>query len=130
MALKPEVREAIFHLLRRSLREQCPPMVCTKDSATCYEVIGNSPMPYGSTRKIVPGMYFASAVVHRNMVSFHFMPVYYRLKDYAAVAPTLIRSLKGKACFNFRKLDQIDEAELDAMLKKGALAWKKLGYMK
>jgi len=130
MALKPEIRKAIFGRLRTSLKELCPPMVCSKDSATCYEIIGNTPLPYGSTKRIVPGMYFASAVVHKDMVSFHFMPVYYRLKDYAGVAPTLLKNLKGKACFNFRSVDQIDAAELDAMLKQGAQAWKKLGYMK
>jgi hypothetical protein len=130
MALKPEIRDAIFDRLKTSLNKQCPPMVCSKDTATCCEIVGNSPVPYGSTKKIVPGMYFASAVARKDMVSFYFMPIYYHRKDYVDIAPTLLRSLKGKACFNFRKVDQIDRSELDAMLRKGAQAWKKLGYMK
>jgi hypothetical protein len=64
------------------------------------------------------------------MVSFHFMPIYYHREDFVDAAPTLLKSLKGKACFNFKKVEQIDERELDAMLKKGAQAWKKMGYMK
>jgi hypothetical protein len=130
MALKPEIRKAIFQKLKTSLGKQCPPMVCFKDTASCYEIIGNTPVPYGSTKKIVPGMYFASAVPRKDMVSFYFMPIYYHRQDYVDVAPTLLKSLKGKACFNFKKVEQIDERELDAMLKKGAQAWKKLGYMK
>lgn len=130
MALKPEIRKAIFDKLKASLRKQCPPMVCARDRANCYEIIGNTPVPYGSTKKIVPGMYFASAVAHNDMVSFHFMPIYYHQKDFVDVAPNLLKNLKGKACFNFRKVEHIDEKELDAMLKKGAQAWKQLGYMK
>jgi hypothetical protein len=130
MALKPQIRKAIFDKLKASLNKQCPPMVCSKDTADCCDIIGNIPHPYGSTKKIVPGMYFASAVSHKNMVSFHFMPIYYHEKDYVGVAPTLLKSLKGKACFNFKKVEEIDENELDAMLEKGAQAWKKLGYMK
>jgi hypothetical protein len=130
MALTPEIREAIFDRLKASLKKQCPPMVCTKDTDACYEIIGNAPVPYGSTKKIVPGMYFASAVTHNDFVSFHFMPIYYRQKDYAGVCPTLLKSLKGKACFNFKKVEQIDTKELETMLATGGKAWKKLGYMK
>lgn len=129
MALKPGIRNAIFDKLKASLEKQCPPMVCSKNTVSCFEIIGNTPVPYGSTKKIVPGMYFASAVARKDMVSFYFMPIYYHQKDFIDVAPTILRSLKGKACFNFKKVEQIDENELDAMLKKGAKAWKRLGYV-
>jgi hypothetical protein len=130
MALKSEIRKAILDKLKSSLEKQCPPMVCSKSNATCFEIIGNAPVPYGSSKKTVPGMYFASAVARKDMVSFYFMPIYYHRKDYVDIGPTLLKSLKGKACFNFRKVDQIDDNELDALLKKGGEAWKKLGYMK
>jgi hypothetical protein len=130
MPFKPETRKAIFDKLKSSLRKQCPPMVCSKDKPDCYEVIGNKPVPYGSTKKIVPGTYFASAVARKDMVSYYFMPIYYDKKDFVDVAPSLIKSLKGKACFNFKKVEQVDEKEIDAMLMKGVQAWKKLGYMK
>lgn len=130
MPLNPEVRNTIFDKLKASLEKQCPPMVCTKDKADNFEIIGNKPVPYGSTKKIVPGMYFASTVARKGMVSFYFMPIYYDKKNYTDIAPTLLKSLKGKACFNFKKVEQVDEKELDALLKKGSQVWKKLGYMK
>ena len=105
-------------------------MVCLKNTSNTFEIIGNKPVPYGSTKRIVPGMYFASAVARRDMVSFHFMPIYYNKKAYVDVAPTLLKSLKGKACFNFRKPEQIERKELDALLRKGKKVWKKLGYMR
>lgn len=130
MPLKPEVRKAIFGSLREALREHCPPMVCAKETPTAYELIGNTPLPYGSRKKIVPGIYFASVVARKDMVSFYFMPIYYHHEEYADIAPRLIGCLKGKACFNFRRTDQIDRKELDSLLKRGARAWKRLGYVR
>jgi hypothetical protein len=40
-------------------------MVCSKDTSDTYEIIGNKPVPYGSTKKMVAGMYFSSVVVER-----------------------------------------------------------------
>ena len=130
MPLKPEIRKAIFDRIKTELTKQCPPMVCVKDEPNCYEIIGNTPVPYGSTKKIVPGIYFASTIARKDMVSFHFMPIYYDKDRYATIAPNLLKSLKGKACFNFKKVEQIDQKEMVALLKQGALVWKKRGYMK
>lgn len=130
MPLTPETRKAIFARLSACLKEHSPPMVCSKDTAKCVELIGNTPVPYGSTKKIIPGMYFASLVARKDVVSFYFMPIYYHEKDFAGIAPTLMKRLKGKTCFNFTKPEQIDEKEMDAMLERGVRAWKKLGCVK
>jgi len=129
MPLTPTARESIFGKLKSALERQCPPMVCLKNKAGVYEIIGNKPVPYGSTKKIVPGMYFASVVARKDMVSFYFMPIYYRVELFAPVAPTLLKSLKGKACFNFRKVEHVDEKELKALLATGIRAWKKQQYV-
>ena len=42
----------------------------------------------------------------------------------------MIKSLKGKACFNFKKPEQVAEKELNAFLKAGVKAWQEQGYMK
>ena len=92
--------------------------------------MGNKPVPYGSTKKIVPGMYFSSAVARKDMVSFYYFPLYYHEKDFKDTIPTMIKCLKGKTCFNFKKPEQVNTKELNALLKKGVQAWKKNGYMK
>jgi len=130
MPLKSEVRKSIFNKLRTSLEKQCPPMVCAKDTPDSYEIIGNIPVPYGSTKKIIPGMYFSSTVARKDMVSFYFLPAYFEKKEFARIAPTVMKYLKGKSCFNFRKEEQVVERELDSLLKKGLEVWKKQGYVK
>lgn len=129
MGQKPAAQKVVFDLLRSSLMKQCPPMVCSKDTGDKFEIVGNTPVPYGSTKKIIPGMYFASVAVRKQMVSMYFFPIYYHQRDFAEVAPTLLKRLKGKACFNFTRAEQIDIKELDALLRRGVRAWKKIGYV-
>ncbi|HRH49386.1 MAG TPA: DUF1801 domain-containing protein [Panacibacter sp.] len=130
MPLSPEVRKDIFEKIRSALEKQAPPMVVSKEHLDVFELSGNKPVPYGSKKEIVPGMYFSSVVARKDMVSFYFFPLYYHEDDFKDLIPTMIKCLKGKTCFNFKKSEQVDEKELNALLKKGVKAWKKNGYMK
>ena len=129
MALTPESRNEIFDKLKSALEKHSPPMVISKNKAGVFELMGNKPVPYGSKKTIVPGMYFSSAVARKEMVSFYFFPIYYRQEDFLELIPTLSKCLKGKTCFNFKKPEQVSEKELKSLLKKGVQVWKKLGYM-
>ena len=93
-------------------------------------LIGNKPVPYGYDKKIIPGMYFASVAQRSDSVAFYFFPIYYHTAEFKKVAPSLIKCLKGKTCFHFKKEEQINRKELDALLKLGGKAWKAEGYMK
>ena len=96
MPLTPEVQKLIFITIKASLVKCSPPMVITKDKKGVFELIGNKPVPYGSTKKIVPGMYFSSVVMRKDMISFYFFPLYYHEKDFEKTIPTLKKYLKGK----------------------------------
>jgi len=128
MPLTPEAKKEISDKLRRVLLKCTPPMVIAKQSPNGLELMGNKPVPYGYAKKIVPGMYFSSFVVRKDMVSFYFFPMY-MADGFKELIPNMLKTLKGKTCFNIRKPEQVDEKELLALLKKGMAAWKKLGYM-
>ncbi len=130
MALSEEVKNNIFSKLKKALEDCCPPMVIVKQSDMGMELMGNKPVPYGYSKKMVPGMYFSSAVVRKDMISFYFFPIYGNVEAFSGLAPTLFKSLKGKTCFNFKKAEQVDEKELAALLNKGVEVWIKMGYMK
>ena len=130
MPLSPATRKNIFNKLKTALKKQSPPMVVSKNTADTYEVMGNKLVPYGSKKTIVPGMYFSSTVARKDMVSFYFLPAYFDRKELMRIAPTVMKYLKGKSCFHFKKEEQVVEKELDALLKKGVAIWKKQGYVK
>ena len=123
------IREKIFNTLKKNIKKFSPPMVQYDSAHHDLNLIGNKAVPYGSDKKIIPGMYFASIAHRKQSVTFHFFPCYLntRLKS---IAPTLYKCLKGKTCFHFKKPDQVNEKELQTLLKAGVRAWKKAGYMK
>jgi hypothetical protein len=128
MPLTPEIKEAIYSKLKKNLKKFTPPMVAGSSSSEDYAIIGNKPVPYGYDKKIIPGMFFASITFRKDSVAFYFFPSY--MADLKSTAPTLYKCLKGKTCFHFKKAEQVNEKELNALLKKGVAAWKKMGYMK
>lgn len=130
MPLTSEDKKNIFNTLKTALEKQTPPMVVSKDKEGVYELMGNKPVPYGSKKTIVPGMYFSSVVTRKDSVNFYFFPIYFHFDDYKNISPSILKCLKGKTCFHFKKPEQVNEKELNAMLKKGLQAWKKQGYMK
>lgn len=79
---------------------------------------------------MVPGMYFASALIRKDNVSFYFFPIYDHQKDFEKLIPTLLKCLDGKTCFHFKKEEQVVEKELRAMFKKGIEAYEKQGWVK
>ena len=130
MPLTAEDRKQIFDSIKSVLQKQCPPMLVSKDKEGVYELMGNKPVPYGSKKTIIPGMYFSSVVARNDMVSFYFFPIYFHAPDFIDLIPTMAKCLKGKTCFNIKKREQVNTKELNALLKKGVAAWKKQGYMK
>ena len=130
MPLTPEIQQAIFQPIKKVMEKYVPPMVVSKDKEGVFELMGNKPVPYGSKKVMVPGMYFSSVVVRKDMISFYFFPIYYHIPDFIGLIPTMSKYLKGKTCFNFKKPEQVNVKELNALFKKGVQAWKKNGYMK
>ncbi|MCX6291154.1 MAG: hypothetical protein NT126_05260 [Bacteroidetes bacterium] len=120
----------ILDTIRATMKKHAPPMVVSKNGAEGLELMGNKPVPYGSKKIMVPGMYFCSVIMRKDSVNFYFFPIYFHLDDYKEKCPSILKYLKGKTCFHFKKLEQVNKKELDAMLKTGVQAWKKMGYMK
>ncbi len=125
-----ESKKQLFEALKLALKKLSPPMAISKDKTGVFELIGNKPVPYGSKKTIVPGMYFSSVVARKDSVNLYFFPLYFHYHHYKEISPSILKCLKGKTCFHFKKPEQINEKELNAMLKKGVQAWKKMGYMK
>lgn len=129
MPLTDESRKLIFNTLKKNLDIFSPPMiVASRPLHYDYEIIGNKPVPYGSSKKIIAGMFFAGIANCKDSVAFHFFPSY--MSDLKSSAPSLYKFLKGKTCFHFKAPEQVNEKELNALLKKGVDTWKKAGYMK
>lgn len=129
MPLAIETGKEIFEKMKSIMQRQVPPLMVGKNTKDNFELIGNIPVPYGSTKKIVPGMFFASVLLNKTMVSLHFFPMYMVKDVFEPLVPNMIKLLKGKTCFNIKDVKEINEKELNTLFKKGVEVWKKSGYV-
>jgi len=69
--------------------------------------------------------YFGGTVIKKTMVAFYFFPIYTHPKSFELPA-AIKKNLKGKSCFNFKKLDDEQEKAIAQLLKEGADFYKKI----
>lgn len=72
-------------------------------------------------------IHFGSARIGKNYVSYYFMPMYAGITD--GLSPALKKRMQGKACFNFKEVDDALFDDLKTLTKRGYLAWKKLEWV-
>ena len=64
-------------------------------------------------------IFFGSAQIKKNYVSFYLMPVYMYPDLLSNVSPELKKHMQGKSCFNFKKVETPLFEELSQLTKQG-----------
>ncbi|HLK29087.1 MAG TPA: hypothetical protein VKT28_10960 [Puia sp.] len=75
-------------------------------------------------------IWFASALVQKGYVGFYYMPIYTQHdKINKLIAPELLKTLKGKACFHIKKPDAVIYSQIKDALKIGYNCYKEMGWV-
>ena len=64
-------------------------------------------------------LFFASAQIKKNYVSFYLMPVYMYPDLLKNISPELKKHMQGKSCFNFKKFEKSLFDELKQLTQQG-----------
>src|SRR5205085_2613372 len=64
-------------------------------------------------------LYFAGVRSGKSYTSFYFMPVYCSSALLRSMSPELKRRMQGRACFNFKQVDDALFAELAQLIRTG-----------
>lgn len=75
-------------------------------------------------------LFFASAQIKKNYVSFYLMPVYMYPDLLKNISPELKKHMQGKSCFNFKKVEPELLDELNQLVNKGFERLMKEEYSK
>jgi hypothetical protein len=110
---------AIFEQLKDILKPYAGAMTVKADTADTYYLDG----PYSEKWK--KELFFGSAQVKKNYVSFYLMPVYMYPELLNNVSPELKKHMQGKSCFNFKKVEPALFEELAALTRRAAENFKK-----
>ena len=102
----------VFDHLKNILEPFAPKLTVTAATSSAYSLDG----PYSEKWK--KELFFGSAQLKKNYVSFYLMPVYMYPDLLEGISPALKKHMQGKSCFNFKKVEPELFQELADLAKK------------
>jgi hypothetical protein len=108
----------VFEELKKILAAHAEGLTGKTDTPDTYYLDG----PY--SKKWKKELFFGSAQIKKNYVSFYLMPVYMYPELLSDISPELKKHMQGKSCFNFKKVEPELFQELEALTRKGAKKFK------
>ena len=103
---------SVFEQLKSILKPYAEKMTLKVDTSDTYYIDG----PYSEKWK--KQLFFGSAQVKKNYVSFYLMPVYMYPELLQDISPELRKRMQGKSCFNFKKVETELFKELSDLTRK------------
>ncbi|WP_316839552.1 hypothetical protein [Pedobacter gandavensis] len=97
------------------------------NSETAYELWSEKEVVVDGKKRL--GWFFASVVIKKADVGFYFMPVYLEPEMKTTFGPKLLKHLKGKSCFHFKKLDVELVSMIESALAEGFKLYKEKGWV-
>lgn len=101
--------------------------------APFLNVINDEPGKYyletGYSEKWKKPLFFGSAIVQKNYVSFYLMPVYMFPDLLEGISPALKKRMQGKSCFNFKQEDEVLLTELEALTRQSFARFQQEGLV-
>ena len=101
--------------------------------ASSLNVIDDQPDKYyletGYSEKWKKPLFFGSAIVQKNYVSFYLMPVYMYPDLLEGISPALKKRMQGKSCFNFKQVDETLLAELEGLARRSFTRFQQEGLI-
>lgn len=102
----------VFEQLKNILQPYAKNLTVKTDTSDTYYLNG----PYSERWK--KELFFGSAQIKKNYVSFYLMPVYMYPELLKDISPELKRHMQGKSCFNFKNVEPDLIRELDDLTRK------------
>jgi hypothetical protein len=108
----------VFEQLKNILKPYAQKLTLKADTSDSYYLDG----PYSEKWK--KKLFFGSAQIKKNYVSFYLMPVYMYPELLKDISPELKKRMQGKSCFNFKKVEPELFEELAELTYKGVEKFK------
>ena len=106
--------QALFERIRAMFRKHEPSCVLRCDEPGRYYLDTNEVRAKDGYRTM-----FGGVEIKKNYVSAHLMPVYLHRDLLDGVGDGLRKRMQGKSCLNFKKIDEGQLTELEALIDEG-----------
>src|SRR6266498_4075275 len=108
----------VFEQLKNILQPYAEKLTLKADTSDTYYIDG----PYSEKWK--KQLFFGSAQIKKNYVSFYLMPVYMFPDLLRDISPQFKKHMQGKSCFNFKRVESDLFKELAELTRKGVERFK------
>ena len=108
----------VFEHLKGILQPYAQNLTVKTDTPDTYYLDG----PYSERWK--KEIFFGSAQIKKNYVSFYLMPIYMYPELLNDISPELRKHMQGKSCFNFKKVEPDLFKELRELTRQGVEKFK------
>lgn len=122
-----EAKIEIFREIKKILTQYESKLEVRGDTDEAYHLYGKKEVQIG--KRLYKGMYFASVVINKGFVGFHFFPIYTHSTEFKDLDKPLMECMKGKSCFNIKKNEPDIYKGIKKALKKGYSLYKKINYV-
>ena len=125
--------EAVYQELAQIVKKYAPPFKITSTGAR-----GKSSLQLTVPKPVaIPGAYggkptdlmMAAAILQKGYVGFYLMCVCMNPETKKKLSPSLLKLLKGKSCFQVKKLDEGLKKDIEAALELGTKFYKERGWV-
>jgi len=119
----PEDFPVVFQQLKNVIAVYAPPLIVKKETGKEYHLYSTKHIELAGRK--YDEIYFAGVIIHKQFVSFYFFPLYTHPHFFADIPTEFKKYLKGKSCFNIKKLDLEILNQVKQLLQKGFDLYKK-----
>ena len=132
MSIKNSELKSVFDRLRGLLAARASEFALAYDTTDRYGLeapVGPATLRSWGGRLRTPNIPIGWVEIRKAYVSYHLMGVDGNAKLLASLSATLRARMHGKACFNFRTLDDIPLRELDTVTAESFAGLKRAGFI-
>ena len=119
--------QEMFDLIKKEIRKYAPKVKITRESESGIETYTTKEFKLGA--KTYPGICFASSLIFKGHVGFYLFTLYTHPEFKKEIPAELLKTLKGKTCFNIKKLDDKLLGQIRETLKKAFEFYKAKGIV-
>jgi hypothetical protein len=123
--MKSDLKD-IFRTLKKELQKYEPRLTPKNNDDSHYDLWLIKELEIAGRKR--KELYYAGIAIQSSYVGFYFMPVYGNKNAAKLFGPELMATLKGKACFHIKNLDNKLLIQIRDALKTGTQIYKKMGW--
>jgi len=117
----------IFNRIKQVMKCFTPPFKVITDNEKSFEMVSDKEIVFMGRKR--ENVYFAATKIQKTFVGFHLMHIYAQPSEIDRLGKDLKKLLKGKSCFQIKKVNDDLLHQIKESLEQGIDCYKRLKFL-